>query len=180
MTQQLPLATRRAAAVLRTLSLLAIAVLVGLAIWIAVDPGVLLAHRLPELGIDLGGRMISETVTALLVIGALFALTTVLYTLWHMARLFECYAQDAALTPRAAHALRHVGFGFLAQAAAGLLAHPVETLLLTAGAPAGQKMLSFAVSSSDLGFVLAGGMMMIVGLVTSQAIALRAENEGFV
>lgn len=180
MTYRLPLATRRAARALRGLSFLAMAVLLGLMVWIAVDPALLISHRAAALGLDMGGRSVGGASRLALVAGAWVALGAVLYTLWHMSRLFACYAGDAALTPSAAHALRHIGLGFLAQAAVGLLAHPVETLLLTLGAPSGQRMVSLAVSSADLGFVLAGGMMLIVGLVTSQAVALRAENEGFV
>ncbi|MBY6117904.1 DUF2975 domain-containing protein [Mameliella alba] len=180
MTYQLPRATRRAAQVLRGLSFIAMTVLLGLVVWVAVDPAFLVSHRADALGLDMGGRTLGLASRMALVAGAWIALGAVFYTLWHMSRLFACYAGDAALTPTAAHALRQIGLGFLAQAAVGLLGHPVETLLLTLGAPAGQRMVSLAVSSADLGFVLAGGMMLIVGLVTSQAVALRSENEGFV
>lgn len=180
MSPRLPRATRRAALVLQIFSLIGAAVLLGIAVWIGVAPDTLIAYRVSAMGLGPDGFEIGTAAQIGLVAGAWLVLSTVMYTLWHMTRLFACYRNDAALTPGAAHALRHTGIGFLAQAAAGLMATPVEGLLLTLGAPQGQRMLTLALSSADLGFVLAGGMMLIVGLVMSQAVALKAENEGFV
>ena len=104
----------------------------------------------------------------------------VLWTLWQVQALFALFRRGLALSRPAAERLRSIGFGLLCTAAAALLSRPLQILLLTSGNPPGERVLAFGITSADLGFVLAGGLMIVIGHVMADAARIAEENAGFV
>ena len=112
-------------------------------------------------------------------LGAL-ALSAVLYTLWQTARLFGFYGADEVITLRTARAIRQIGVGLMAQAVVGFVGPTLAGLILSIDAPEGQGVLTIQIGSADIGFALAGGLMMLIGLAMVQAENAVRENREFV
>ena len=104
-----------------------------------------------------------------------------LFGVFQIARLFRTYADDQALSPRAAIAIRRIGLGAIAQALTNMPFNPLKAMILTMDAPAGQQSGLFIWFSSDeLWLFLGGGLMLVIGFVTRQAAAVSQENAEFV
>ena len=103
-----------------------------------------------------------------------------IYVLWRLATLFALYQKGEALSDAAARAIRLAGVGLIVRAGLGVLARPLESLIVTLDAPAGQHMVAIAFDASDLWLVLAGGLVLVIGAVTRDAVAIARENEAFV
>ena len=172
--------TRRWAAVLRFAALAGVALVALSWLWAARDPATFAAARATELALDISGWTTGALARAGLLALSLLSALAALFTLWQAARLFAAYAQDAALAPQAAEAIRGVGTGLLALALLGILRRTGDTLLLTLGAPEGQRMLAVGLGSDDLGFLLAAALMLLIGVVMGQAVEIARENEAFV
>jgi hypothetical protein len=56
----------------------------------------------------------------------------------------------------------------------------LQVLALSWTNPPGQKMLQIGLSSDSLGFLVAGGLLTVIGWVMREAARIKAENEGFV
>lgn len=176
----LSLRTRRFAAALEALSYLAILGALAAGVYSTLDPSAVANaiakdHSLPDPLWDLG--LLAKTLLALAVWISICALV---YTLWHMARLFACYRGDAPINQRAAQAIRRIGQGFLAQAFLGILGTTIDVLILSTDAPVGQRRLSVGLNTDDLGLLLACGLLIMVGVVMAQAVEVARENQEFV
>ncbi len=178
--QPLPHATRTWARRLRLLSFAAMAFVVAAGVYATLDTGSLLAARAAALNIDLGQWETGAMTRVLMVTGLWIGTALTLLLLWQLARLFNHYAADAALTFEAALTIRRIGLLFFALAGFSILGRTLAGLVLTMNAPEGSRVLAIALSSSDLGFALAGGLMALIGAVTQQAVAVARENQGFV
>ncbi|MBV2358993.1 DUF2975 domain-containing protein [Thalassococcus sp. CAU 1522] len=175
----LPHRTRRIAHALFLSVTILMAAIVGLLIYVTAVPTLLVAERAHSFGLEVAWP-VSGTARAALVACAWMSAGIALFTLSQVARLFRAYADDAALTPNAARAIRGIGLGLVAQAFWSLLLHPLSGLALTMDAPVGQRMLAIAIQSDAIGTALAGGLMLLIGIVMTQAVAVARENEGFV
>ncbi|GIT92733.1 hypothetical protein JANAI62_30300 [Jannaschia pagri] len=147
----------------------------------AVLSGEFTAHAItdahPDLRIDTPPGL--WAVITYIVIEALLAVVA-LYVLWQMRALFGGYAQGEVLTVDSARRLLRSGRGLLTLAATGVLAHSVQTVLLSAGNAPGQRQLSITLSDADLGFLLCGGLLLVVGWAMVEAAHVAEENRGFV
>lgn len=124
-----------------------------------------------------------EPTAARLRMGALAVLPATLalgWTLHRMYLLFGQFAGQDVLTRRAARLIRQIGTGLLAVAILRILATPLQSLIVTLPAMPGSRMVSVNVSSSDVGFLLAAGLMAVIGWAMEDAARVAEENRGFV
>ncbi len=177
----LPQKTRQLAQVLRVITLGLMAAFVIMAIYALFQPqlvfdGATRDHPTNSIPMWEIGQLAKLLLFAL----AGITLAAKLFTLWHMARLFGLYAGDKALTSDAAHAIRLAALGFLAQAALKMFGNTATGLILSIDAPDGHGILSIGIGTPEVGFALAGGFLLIIGVVMQQATAVARENESFV
>lgn len=95
-------------------------------------------------------------------------------------QLFQLYTEGRALTFKSANALRRIGQYLLSIALLRLVTHPVLTLLLTSGNPEGQRQISIAITSTDIGFLIAAGLLTLVGSAMTEAAENAEDIKGFV
>ena len=177
----LPPKTRQLARILQAISLGLMAVFLAIALYALFQPQFVFDEATqshPTNGIPMWE--IGTLAKALLLALAGVTLAAKLFTLWHMSRLFGLYAGDMALTANAAHAIRLAAMGFLAQAALKMFGNTATGLILSIDAPVGHRVLAIGIGSPEVGFALAGGFLLIIGVVMQQAIAVAQENESFV
>ncbi len=138
------------------------------------DPGGLVG-RVPGLGHAPGaGEALAAGFAGLLPLAAL------VYTLWQMRALFGRYRTGEILSRSCAHLMLRIGRGLFALAGLGILAQMLQLLALSWGAPSGQRVLAFGLDSADLGFLLSGAFVLVVGRVMAEAARVAEENEAFV
>ncbi len=104
----------------------------------------------------------------------------VLWTLWQVQALFVLYRHDMALTRAAAQRLRAIGLGLAGTAALAVVFRPLQILLLTSGNAPGERVLALSITSSDIGFALAGGLMVVIGHVMADAARIAEDNASIV
>lgn len=100
--------------------------------------------------------------------------------LWYLHRLLTRYRSGETLSPACALALRRIGQGLLALAAFGFVSNTVNVLVLTALNPPGQRTLSVSFGDAEIGLVLGGAVVILVGWVMGQAAEVAQENRSFV
>lgn len=99
----------------------------------------------------------------------LVAMLMTLAVLWHVFHLLTLYARGAVLTLGNAHHIARIGRTLIALAIFGVLGQTIDVLLLTWGNPAGQRSLSISLTDLEIGLVLAGGVMVLIGWSMRQA-----------
>lgn len=95
-----------------------------------------------------------------------------------MVRLFGAYRDDEVLSAANAETILRIGRNLLIVAACSVLVPTLQTLILSWHG--GQRMLSIALDQGTLGFLLAAGLLTVIGWAMREAAAVKAENEGFV
>lgn len=153
-----------------------LASMVVMAFLLPQDPS-LIAHYLPD--IVLVAPPSPGRFGLLLLVLALPQLA-VLYVLWQLERLFGLYRRGETLTAAPALRIRRIGLGIMVAALMSVLMRPLAGLILTLGNPPGERMLVLLLSSTDIGLVLAGGLMLVVGWIMGEAVRIAEENRGFV
>lgn len=155
--------------------ILPLGVALGMAMTLA-DPYSLAQHfpGLPE-----GTAPTRLTATLALLIGASM-LIPALFALSQMRRLFARYLAGEVLSPACAQHIRRIGLCFVALAGMGVMMPTLQILVLTATNPAGQRALSIAISSDSIGFLLAGGLLTVIGHSMVEAARAAEENAGFI
>lgn len=103
-----------------------------------------------------------------------------LWTLDQMRRLFACYKVGAVLTDQSARFIQRIGLGFMAVALVQIVMIPVQSLILTFANPAGERSISVGLNSDMLGFLIAAGLMTVIGWAMGEAAAAAQENQAFV
>ena len=105
-----------------------------------------------------------------------FAAIALYVALWQARRLFALGRDGRSLTPAAALAIHRIGIALLAAAALAVLARPIQSLILTSANAPGERALAISLSSADLGLLLAGGLMMMIGAVLKSAVAIAEDQ----
>jgi len=95
-----------------------------------------------------------------------------------MVRLFAAYRDGEVLSVGNAETILRIGRNFLMVAAFTVLVPTLQVLILSWRA--GQRMLSIGLDQGTLGFLLAAGLLTVIGWAMREAAAVKAENEGFV
>ena len=110
----------------------------------------------------------------------LLQVAALLCALWHMSRLFAHFHAGRIIAPETAQRLFRTGQTLAGAALLGILADPVQSVLLSWNLGPGQRYLSVSLSSSEVLFLMAGGLLVLVGYAMREAVALRDENRSFV
>lgn len=103
-----------------------------------------------------------------------------LWLLVTMRALLGLYAQGQALSVDAAGDIRRIGLGLLALGVLPIVIRPVQGVLLSWNNPPGERMLSVFFGSNDIGFLLGGAVMLMIGWAMAEAAEAAAENRAFV
>ncbi len=119
------------------------------------------------------------TGVAVLAVGS-FALIAAMAALWHMHRLLMCYQSGEAISPRTARIILRIGQSLLVAALMSILSVPIQTVLLTLHNPTGQRSVAIGIDTQDMGFVLAGGLLVLIGWVMREAVGLAEDNAAIV
>lgn len=176
----LPARTRLLASILFFATLLCIVLIVGVSGYASTQPNAFAAARGESLGVENTGWTIGGIATGLLLASHWMLTMVQVLILWQTSALMRQYRDDRALSPQAAGAIRNIGLGILLHAGLQVLRHPVDTLALTLDAPAGQHAVAITLGTNELGTALAGGIMLLIGVVMRQAVAVSQENQEFV
>ncbi|WJY22589.1 DUF2975 domain-containing protein [Fontisubflavum oceani] len=102
------------------------------------------------------------------------------YILWQMRTLFGFYKSGETLSARCADRILRIGQGLVTVGVVGFLSNTAIVLLLTMANQAGSRTLSLTFTDGDIGFFLAGGLIVVIGWVMREAVQVAEENRGFV
>lgn len=138
------------------------------------EPASLLS-RVSGLGAD---TPVGRTQAGLVAAVVLISVLPMVAALRAMARLFDRYRMGDVLSDANAETILHIGRALVLVAAFTVLVPTLQTLILSWQAP--QKMLSIGLDGGTLGFVMAAGLLTVIGWAMREAAQIKAENEGFV
>ncbi|MEO8530598.1 MAG: hypothetical protein ABI459_05205 [Deltaproteobacteria bacterium] len=110
----------------------------------------------------------------------LVSVAALIWTLLRMRQLFGAYAAGDVLSEANALTIQRIGQGMLAVAALGVVVRPVQSLILTLENASGQRAIAVSLSSADIGFLLAGGLLSVIGWAMHEAAQAADENRSFV
>ncbi|MEM8580019.1 MAG: DUF2975 domain-containing protein [Pseudomonadota bacterium] len=102
------------------------------------------------------------------------------WILWQLRGLFALYAQGKALTREAANRVRAIGLGLFGMNVLGIFANTAQTVVLSAGNPLGQRVLAIELGSEEIGLLLMGGLLFVIGRSMAEAVEAAEELRGFV
>jgi hypothetical protein len=138
------------------------------------DPASLLS-RAPGLP---PGSPVTSAQAGLVAAVALLSVLPMVAALRGMVRLFARYREGEVLSLENADTIQRIGRAMLLVALFTVLVPTLQTLILSWNAP--QKKLSIGLDSGTLGFLMAAGLLTVIGWAMREAAAIKAENEGFV
>lgn len=119
------------------------------------------------------------TLQAGLVAGvALVSVLPMVAALRGMVRLFARYREADVLSVENAETILQIGRAMVLVALFTVITPTLRTLILSWNAP--QKTLSIGLDSGTLGFLMAAGLLTVIGWAMREAAAVKAENAGFV
>lgn len=95
-------------------------------------------------------------------------------------RCFSGFSQSEYFSLRNVRYLRGFAAGVFASVVAGFFGSMLISVVLTLGAPAGQRALSIGLGSNELMTLLFAGMVWQISAVMAKAVALAEENAPFV
>lgn len=102
------------------------------------------------------------------------------WALWALGRAFDAIAANDALTAESGLWTRRAGLGFLAAAIVMILSHPLNTAIMSIGAPPGSRFISVAFTTGEFLALIVSGALIVFGHVIAVAVAIDEENRGFV
>jgi mannose/fructose/N-acetylgalactosamine-specific phosphotransferase system component IIC len=138
------------------------------------DPASLLS-RAPTLAPD---TPVSVPQAGLVAAIALAAVLPMVAALRAMVRLFARYREGEVLSPANAETILQIGRALVLVALFTVLVPTLQTLILSWNAS--QKTFSIGLDGGTLGFLMAAGLLTVIGWAMREAAAVKAENEGFV
>lgn len=100
--------------------------------------------------------------------------------LWSLRGLFDFYRKGQILTLQAAGAILRLGKWLIALALVRFMTLPIQTLLLTSNNPDGHRQLAISISDHEVGFLLAAGLLTLIGWAMNEAVRISDENKAFV
>lgn len=109
---------------------------------------------------------------------ALVSVLPMVSALRGMVRLFARYREGDVLSADNAETILQIGRAMVLVALFTILTPTLQTLILSWNAP--QRTLSIGLDSGTLGFLMAAGLMTVIGWAMREAAAVKAENAGFV
>lgn len=141
--------------------------------WVT-DPASLLslAPGLPS------GAVVTPAQAGLVAAVTLVSVLPMVAALRGMVRLFARYREADVLSAENAETILQIGRAMLVVALFTVVTPTLQTLILSWHAP--QRALSIGLDSGTLGFLMAAGLLTVIGWAMRDAAAVKAENEGFV
>jgi hypothetical protein len=109
---------------------------------------------------------------------ALIAVLPMVAALRAMVRLFDRYRAGEVLIPENADTILKIGRALMLVALFTVAVPTLQTLILSWNAP--QKTLSVGLDGGTLGFLLAAGLLTVIGWAMREAAHVKAENAEFV
>ncbi|MGL4238092.1 DUF2975 domain-containing protein [Tabrizicola sp.] len=109
---------------------------------------------------------------------ALISVLPMVAALRAMTRLFGRYRAGEVLSDTNAETILQIGRALILVAVFTVVTPTLVTLILSWNAP--QRTLSIGVDSGTLGFLMAAGLLTVIGWAMREAARVKAENEGFV
>ncbi|HHB80570.1 MAG TPA: DUF2975 domain-containing protein [Aliiroseovarius sp.] len=150
--------------------------MVGIAILTFRDPATISDYLT---GITLLG-VPSPGLLGLVLLLAFIPQAAALYVLWQLEGLFGLYRRGETLTAAPARRIRAIGHGVVALALLPLVIRPLAGMALSFANPPGARQLNVSLSSGDVGLLLAGGLLVVIGWIMGEAVRIAEENRGFV
>lgn len=99
---------------------------------------------------------------------------------WHLQALFQLFRDDQALTYAAATRIRKVGLWLVVAAVSKPIVGALQTLVLTFSNAPGERAIAVGFSFAEFGFLIAGGLMVVIGRALVDATKAVEEARGFV
>jgi hypothetical protein len=97
-----------------------------------------------------------------------------------MRRLFSLYRRGDPLAPQAGPLIKSIGSNLLVAACLGVVMVPVQSGLMSLANPEGERAISVSLNSSNIGFLLVAGLLLLIGWSMSEASKIAAENKEFI
>jgi hypothetical protein len=138
------------------------------------DPASLL-NNMPAVAPD---TVISRLQAGLVAALALISVLPMVAALRGMARLFDRYRMGEVLSDANADTILSIGRALLLVAVFTVVVPTLQTLILSW--KAAQRTLSIGLDGGTLGFLMAAGLLTVIGWAMREAARVKAENEGFV
>jgi hypothetical protein len=138
------------------------------------DPASLLS-RAPQVP---AGTPVTTLQAGLVAAVALVSVLPMVAALRGMVRLLGRYREADVLSHENAETILFIGRAMLLVALFTILVPTLQTLILSWGAA--KRTLVLGLDSGTLGFVVAAGLLTVIGWAMREAAQVKAENEGFV
>lgn len=103
-----------------------------------------------------------------------------LFILFNLQRLFGLYAEGEFFETENVRCFRNMGWALVIIVPVNILFNAALSVLLSFDQPAGEKMLSIAISGDDIGIAIIGAVIIIVSWVMAEAADLSQENAAIV
>jgi uncharacterized membrane protein len=140
------------------------------------EPSILLAEY-PILPATAPVTPFQSTLVAAVAVLATYPLVA---TFLGMRRLFGRYRQGEILSDACAADILRIGQALFAVAAMTVMVPLLQILILSWGIGKGERMLVIGIESSTLGFLLSGGLLIVIGWVMREAAKAAEDAKGFV
>lgn len=140
------------------------------------DPAALVA-QLTELPAT---TRISALQAALVAAVGIIATYPLVATFLGMRRLFGRYRRGEILTDACARDILRIGQALFAVAAMTVLVPTLQILICSWNNGPGNRLLYLGVEGSTLGFLLSGGLLIVIGWVMREAALVAEDAKGFV
>lgn len=124
------------------------------------------------------GTLVTKLQAGLVAAVGIAAVLPMVAALRAMAQLFGRYRDGEVLSEGNANAILRIGRSLLLVALFTVAVPTLQTLILSWNAP--QRTLSVGIDSGTLGFLMAAGLLTVIGWAMVEAARIKAENEGFV
>lgn len=124
------------------------------------------------------GTYITSAQAGLVAAIAVVSVLPMVAALRGMVRLFGAYRDGDVLSEANADTILRIGRNLLLVALFTVLAPTLQTLILSWNAA--QKTLTIGIDGGTLGFLMAAGLLTVIGYAMGEAARVKAENEGFV
>lgn len=121
---------------------------------------------------------VGRTQAGLVALVAVVSVLPLVAALRAMARLFDRYRTGEVLSEANADTILVIGRALVLVAVFTILVPTLQALILSWNAA--QKTLQIGLDGGTLGFLMAAGLLTVIGWAMREAARVKAENEGFV
>lgn len=135
------------------------------------------AYYLVPHGVDFEAGLLTPTVRLLGFLISMIPGGLAMWALWHLAKLFGCFAGLQFFTSESVRSFRMFATAVLLTGIARPLAGGLMSVATTFGNAPGNRYLSFTAGNSELTAVFLGFVLLVVALVMEQGQRISEENQ---